>query len=327
MSRTLQELRCAAILHQQRREGNDFTRPNAIANSSDVIILDAINSRPPKFEPGNSLIMNIVLQKVGICALLILVAVTVVVAKDWRGIVPLKSTRADVERLLGPPHRSSESTWFYKLSNEIVVFSFEIVSCDSWAGKCGIAWNVPPGTVKWIGVIPRGNHRKDEYLIAGDPKVYDTGSGFIQYSDNSAGLFIETYQNRVTLVNYEPKASDENLRCPRINECIVDFVEFDEYEKPSFEDEKARLENFLIAVNNSFGRGTIEVVGPNKTARQKRMKRASRASRYGLKKLGLEEERILIIDGGFSEGPLTRLSVYAIGGPGSVIFLYPEKDR
>lgn len=272
-------------------------------------------------------ILYTALHKIGICLILVLLARTVVVAQDWRGIDPLKSTREDVERLLGRPQRSSESTWYYKLTKEIVVFHFEIKSCDSWAGKCGISWNVPPGTVKWIGVIPRGKHRKDEYPILGDAKVYDTGSGLIQYSDNSAGLLVETYQNLVTLVNYYPKARQERLRCPQIDECIVDFMKFDEYQKLSFEDEKARLENFLIAINKSFGRGTIGVVGPNKKERLKRMKRATWAKGYLVKKLALEEERILIVDGGFSERSLTRLSLHAIGGPGSPIFLYPEEDR
>ncbi len=38
-----------------------------------------------------------------ICVCLILLSVISLQAKDWRGIIPLQSTRADVERFLGKP--------------------------------------------------------------------------------------------------------------------------------------------------------------------------------------------------------------------------------
>lgn len=265
--------------------------------------------------------------KIGICALLILISGTVVVAKEWRGIVPLKSTRNDVERLLGRPKRSAEGAAFYQLSKELVVFHFQTETCDSRLGKCSWVWNVPLGTVIGIGVIPRDKHRKEEYLLASDSKVNDNGAGFIYYSDNFAGLSVETYQNLVTLIDYYPEASQDNFYCPRTEECTVDFFpNFDEYQKLSFEDQKARLENLLIVMNEALARGIIEVVGPTKKARQKLMKGAARAKRYLMEKRGLEEERLLLVDGGFSKGPLTRLFLYPIGGPVSRIYLFPEPD-
>ena len=47
-------------------------------------------------------------------------------AKSWRGIVPLKSTRADVERLLGKPGKYNR----YQFENERVSFDYSNGRCE-----------------------------------------------------------------------------------------------------------------------------------------------------------------------------------------------------
>ena len=266
--------------------------------------------------------MKKILCKIGICAIWLVVAGGVVTGKDWRGIVPLKSTRIDVERAFGVPKHSTSQFSYYNLANEIAVFRFEAESCDPY----GLRWNVPMGTVVRIGVVPKGTHRREEYQSS-DLKMVFNGAGFSDYSDYSAGLTIETYKNLVTLVDYYPEAAQDNLRCPQIQECCIDFFpKFDEYERLTFADEKARLDNFVIHMNNVFGRGIIEVLGPSRRDRQQLMKLAVRAKRYLVKERGLEAERLLLVDGGFKGTALTRLSIYSIGGLASGIRLFPEED-
>lgn len=266
--------------------------------------------------------MKNTLCKIAVCAVWLLVAGSVVTGKEWRGIVPLKSTRVDVERVFGVAKHSTNHISYYNLANEIVVFRFQTGSCD----RFGLGWNVPPGTVVGIGVMPKGTHSREEYQ-ASDFKIVHNGAGFIYYSDHSAGLTIETYKNRVTVADYYPDATQDNLRCPEVQQCCIDFFpKFDEYQKLPFADEKARLDNFMIHMNNAFGRGVIEVLGPSKRERQQLMKLAARAKTYLVKVRGLEAERLLLVDGGFKERSLTRLSLYAIGGLASRIHLFPEKD-
>ena len=265
--------------------------------------------------------------KIGVCAIWLLLAGSVASAKEWRGIVPLKSTRADVERAFGIPKGKSDAISYYKLANEIVVFNFENGGCDSDIGKLGYGWNVPLGTVTSIGVIPRGLHRLEEYNSANKFKIDDAGAGIVYYTDQSAGLTVETFQNRVTLLEHYPQATQESVRCPRVTECCIDFFpKFDEYANLPFADEKARLDNFVFNLNAGFWRGTIQVVGPSKKDRQQRLKLAARAKRYLVRERGLESERLLIIDAGFNEVGLTRLTDRSIGGPGTRIYLYPRKD-
>jgi hypothetical protein len=245
-----------------------------------------------------------------------------VIAKEWRGIVPLKSTRADVERLLGKP----SSSGYYNLPNEIVSFEFQRAPCDDPMERFGYGWNVTPGTVTEIGIIPKGAHRKDEYQLAKDSKVEDNGFGLVYYFDNEAGLMVETYNGLVTLVAYYPKSSEEQLRCPQVQTCCIDFfTTFDEYGTVKFEDEKARLDNFAIQINNSSGRGTLVVFGPSRKIRAQQMKHAARVKDYLVKRRGVEPQRLLIMDGGYATTSYTRLSTYPIGQL-PLIYLRPEKD-
>ena len=79
-------------------------------------------------------------------------------------------------------------------------------------------------------------------------------------------------------------------------------------------------------MKEGLGRGTIEVRGPTKKDRQQLMKQAARAKSYLVKKRGLEPERLLVIEGGFWEKRVTRLSLYSIGGVPSRIYLHLEPD-
>jgi hypothetical protein len=268
--------------------------------------------------------MTNTLRRITLVCLLIVLCEFVVSGKEWRSIVPLKSTRADVERILGAPQKTSFSSAYYSLPGEIVVVDYQVGKCED---HCGLGWNVREGTVVAVGVIPKGNHRKEEYLTAGNFNVSNESTGLVYYTNAAEGLSIETYKSVVTLVDYYPSASEETLRCLQPKDCIVDlFTRFDEYGKLPFADEKARLDNYSIQLNATVGRGGIEVRGPNKKERAALLKSAARAKAYLVTRLEIEPERILIFDGGYSPVSFTRLSLYAIGGFGSAIYFSPEPD-
>lgn len=260
--------------------------------------------------------------KIKFCLIATVLFATSVNAKDWRGIVPLKSTRADVEQQFGKPTRTDRSSSYYNLSQEIVVFHFQTEPCDIF----GLGWNVLQDTVTDIGIIPKGIHRRSEYQLALSSRVEDNGAGLVYYSDNDAGLMVETNNELVTLVSYYPRPDEAQLRCPRTQTCCVDPRSlFDEYGEIAFADEKARLDNFLLQMNRFLYRGVLEVRGPSPKHRAQQLKRAVRGKDYLVKQRRLEPERLLIVNGGFSQFPLARLSLYPIGGM-HAIYLFPEKD-
>ncbi|MFZ0060660.1 MAG: hypothetical protein WAL47_01330, partial [Pyrinomonadaceae bacterium] len=103
------------------------------------------------------------------------------VAKEWRGIKPLSSTRADVERLLGSPQQSTSYASFYNLHDEIAVVGFQAGPCDEF----GLGWKVPVGTVINVGVIPKAKRLKEKFFSGSDFQAYKAEAGFLYYSDQN----------------------------------------------------------------------------------------------------------------------------------------------
>src|SRR5262245_27884407 len=84
--------------------------------------------------------------------LLLLFLVSPVGAKEWRGITPLKSTRDDVERLLGKPNQLGR----YEIQNERVTFTYSEGPCNDAFGtsaKANCECLVAKDTVLKIAVI------------------------------------------------------------------------------------------------------------------------------------------------------------------------------
>lgn len=252
---------------------------------------------------------------------LTLVVASMSVAKEWRGIVPLKSTRLDVERLLGTPTEKSDAGYLYKLRAEWVAIWFQTEPCDN----CGLGWNIPLGTVTTIGIIPRLVRPKERFIDVSRAKTLNEKAGFIYYTNEVEGLSVESFNGRVTHITYGPTEHQASLACPR-GDCIVDFFpRFDEYANLSWEDEKARLDNYAIQLKNTMGRGAVVVYGNNSLERQKLIKRAMRARKH-LQSRGIDAVRILIVDGGYREQSLFELNVYLMGGLAERIYIFPERN-
>jgi hypothetical protein len=148
--------------------------------------------------------------------------------KDWRGIVPLKSTRADVERLLGPSGDPVLS--IYYLSNEIVSVEYSEYSCnqtpkvEGWPVPPSVQWNVPPGTVIAIRVAPRKEVPLNSLSI--DFKSFKRVRGdkdrptHFFYVNEEEGFAVEVFadpEGRDEIVRsyvYQPGIKDNALRCP-----------------------------------------------------------------------------------------------------------------
>ena len=145
------------------------------------------------------------------CALLLIAPLSLVQAKQWCGITPLRSTRGDVEKLVGRP--SKPNTSLYETDKELVHIIYATVPCEE--GVAG-AWNVPPDTVIRIEVTPKKtlyvkdfNIDESKYKKVEQPHI----SGAITYVNEEEGVLIETRYEEVVAIQYGPISADKRLAC------------------------------------------------------------------------------------------------------------------
>jgi hypothetical protein len=234
-------------------------------------------------------------------------------AQGWRGIIPLQSTQADVERLLGPSKDSCKC--LYDLDAEIVRFHYSEGPCAKDAPS---GWNVPRGTVISISITLKTNPPVASLSLNNkyEREEDNHNKDIIYYVDREAGISYETYEGRVTGVYYTPTTKDNPLRCSSSSEKESHRpLKFDEYGDIAFNDEKARLDNVAIELQNEQGStGYIIAYGGRRSRANEAIKRANRAKDYLVNTHGIEPGRVKTVDGGYREELTVELYIVATGG-------------
>jgi len=253
-----------------------------------------------------------------------LLAVPGAEAKGWRGIVPLHSTRADVERLLGPPaEQRTEYSVLYRTENETLIINYARgLPCGT--GEMYSQWRVPRDTVESIFITPGMGSPLSQLKI--DENKYKQRSGGdrpedIYYTNDEEGESLRVFMNEVMDITYSPAASDAHLRCAVAAgsshtgcEAPADPL-FDRYGKLSQAQEKKRLDNFVLALMDQEGRVGYIISYGGKTARvREAIERAQRARNYLIKVRNLPPGQIKAIDGGHREESSVELYVMTPGG-------------
>lgn len=122
---------------------------------------------------------------------------------SWNGIIPLHSTRADVEKLFGKPDLSEFDNNIYR--KEGVVFRY--------IGKrCQEGWDVPKDTVLEIS-IPQGEKNfRDLHLLEMNLERISVGdAGGVMWINSEEGVKYLGYESIVKV--FFPRKADNNLRC------------------------------------------------------------------------------------------------------------------
>lgn len=136
---------------------------------------------------------------------------------SWRGIVPLKSTRADVEKLETIKSKKPceyGSCQQYETETEIAEIYYAVDKCKG----ASLGWDVPKDTVMEIEIYDKSKNGKSakelnlnlkDFVISVDDAFFatwsDIGKG-IQYYFMGGGMSLKS-------ISYLPKSSDNNLRC------------------------------------------------------------------------------------------------------------------
>jgi hypothetical protein len=152
---------------------------------------------------------------------------------NWRGIVPLHSTRADVEQLLGQPSPPpKDGSWLYTPNPNIPLYFLEDENVrigymtDEMAARTGCS-PVPTDTVLWIDVSFK-NHPPlsaigiDESRFETFDPSYPPNIGFKAYVDIIDGMYVCTEDGEVNRLGYYGDARDRQA-CPGLNHDPKDF--------------------------------------------------------------------------------------------------------
>jgi hypothetical protein len=253
------------------------------------------------------------------CVSIILLTSITASARVWRGIVPLQSTRQDVERLLGVP-----SGDYYDLKNEIVYIDFSTGTCP---GAGPASYKVPADTVTRIMVITKSEPLLDSLGVDISKYKKDVDGDLqehIFYNNEEAGESIETFQNRIQSMTYSPLASESSLRCYSTVEeymtannlvCVLPSRKFDEFEAVSSDDERARLENVVIQLKSGspLMRAWIVIHGTEKGGRAAALRRAKRIKGLLVHGYGLESRRVLTSVSAKPDGPRVTIWLTPVG--------------
>lgn len=230
------------------------------------------------------------------------------IARPWRGIVPLHSSRSDVYGLLGKPTQEGKYTASFELPNEIVEFIF------AEGGSCGTtlidAWRVARDTVVSIRVVPKDKvtfEHSSSFVKTQDP----THIRVFNYSDLDEGVRYtvenQSEEERVVSIDYLPTSKDRRLSCSIQSQGDSTPI-FEQYGLISAESENAILDNFAIQLLND----------PNLTGKVF-LRRGQYSQKFGAKKLLriknylLQKRRV----------PANRVSAFELhSGPDYTVELY-----
>lgn len=160
-----------------------------------------------------------------IALLLAFTAMIIQPTQGYRGIVPVVSTKNDVERVLGKP--SDRVSGLYHFPDEIVSIAYSRYGCKSppatpgWPVAPSEGWDVPADTVLAVRVTLRqqiplaslGIDLTTFKKVRGDSDV----ASHYMYVDEEAGVTIDLNGDGATetvrAYIYQPQAKFKNLRC------------------------------------------------------------------------------------------------------------------
>ena len=153
----------------------------------------------------------------------LIVAAESISAAEWRGVVPLHSSRADIVRLFNVCG-DNKKRCFFSLEDQNVQIVF-----SGWQGAFGgCPTSVPKDTVLLVRVrLTKQTPMKEQRINLKPFKAFDpsypSGIGYRAYFDEKSGLLIKSYQGRVVEFDYIASQDDQAF-CPRFYENPRDFV-------------------------------------------------------------------------------------------------------
>lgn len=140
-------------------------------------------------------------------------------SNSWRGLLPLKSTRTDVEALMGKANWSFGSTSTYDISCGRLNVVYSKGSCELTEVQ---RWNVPQDVVIRMEFAPRTVVRIKDLNLPANRYTQQQQlhpENWVEYRNIQDGILINALRDKkgdtVAIITYKPeKRQEELLLCP-----------------------------------------------------------------------------------------------------------------
>jgi hypothetical protein len=235
--------------------------------------------------------------------------------RGGQGLVPLRSTKVDVERLLGTPEETGDITW-YRARGDLVGVVYAASRCQ---GRL-LGWNVAANTVLEINVKPQNKYNLAELNLDKSKFVRAYGHVGQVYINLDEGIRYElSPDDNVETISYIPSTANNRLRCPGFppyDGGATQYRPFDEYDDIALEKESPRLDNFAIMLQSQPDtKGYIIVYAGRHACVNEARYRAQRAIDYLLKRRRIKAQQVIAVDGGYRDKLNTELYLIPNNAP------------
>lgn len=236
------------------------------------------------------------------------------------GLTPLRSTRADVEKLFGAPEKCLSGCEYRTEKERLRVFYAE--------RECDDGWNVPKDTIIEFSVYSSDEGKSFDELKLDRNKfsytINDTMSGTWTNPDDGLSYYFRNFDNELVSIGYIPKKSDNlNLRCngfpPYAPEGQHYTMEISQFYNPklgkgeNFNETVGRFQNIFVELGNvekDKYKGYAVIYFDNKLSYRQYQSYLRRIKKYLSKNFKAPYEKFTILEGGLREQ--SRIEFYIL---------------
>ena len=135
----------------------------------------------------------------------------------WSTLIPLKSTRSEVEKILGKPDQTFDSYALYRNGDGLFSVWYSLGGCGHKIE--GLQWNVPKGLMTSLFVRANKTMPMTKYISnIDDYRREEMPYDRILYVSPNEGLIFETIKSKdrdklVYSVTLDPTKEQDKLRC------------------------------------------------------------------------------------------------------------------
>ncbi|HEX8282530.1 MAG TPA: hypothetical protein VF588_04210 [Pyrinomonadaceae bacterium] len=151
--------------------------------------------------------------------------------------------------------------------------------------------------------------------------TWEVSAGTVEGGQSASSLKLDTTgisRGQVITATVEvaglPEGCERKASCSTVVPQAIIGCGFDEYGNIKFDDEKARLDNFAIELQNDpTAEGYLTCYGGRRGYEGEARRRCERAKNYVATVRGIEPARIVTVDGGFRTDLTVRLTIVPAG--------------